>query len=206
MTTVAPADPATSRVERAAGGGRSTPARYRLLSIVCVAALGLAALVAFLAARSLTDATDRARANTGPVLVATQDVFASIAEADAASAAVFLSGTDEDREQRRLYEVALERATAQLEEVSRLVGDDDADHDLIKAIAADLVVYAGQVEAARLANVEGVGDATDRLTDAITTVQDVRPFGTLKNVIAIGADQPVIAHTAVQTVVAGAAP
>ncbi|MEM7287364.1 MAG: hypothetical protein AAF480_13510, partial [Actinomycetota bacterium] len=94
------------------------------------------------------------------------------AEADAASAAVFLSGTDEDREQRRLYEVALERSTAQLEEVSRLVGDDDADHDTIKAIAADLTTYAGQVEAARLANVEAIDGATGRLTDAIATVQD----------------------------------
>ena len=116
MTTVAPpADPAqrtTTLVERAVATGRSTPAQYRLLSVVCVVALAVAALVAFLAARSLTDATDRARSNTGPVLVATQDVFASIAEADAASAAVFLSGTDEDREQRRLYEVAQVEATA----------------------------------------------------------------------------------------------
>lgn len=159
-------------VQRAVATGRSTPALYRLASIVCVIALAISALVGFLAARSLTDATDRARNNTGPVLVATQDVFASIAEADAASAAVFLSGTDEDREQRRLYEVALERATAQLEEVSRLVGDDDADHDIIKAIAADLTVYAGQVEAARLANVEGIDGATDLLTGAIATVQD----------------------------------
>lgn len=173
MTTVAPpADPGTTLVARAVATGRSTPARYRLASIVCAVALVVAALVGFLAARSLTDATDRARNNTGPVLVATQDVFASIAEADAASAAVFLSGTDEDREQRRLYEVALERSTAQLEEVSRLVGDDDADHDTIKAIAADLTVYAGQVEAARLANVEGVDGATDLLTGAIATVQD----------------------------------
>lgn len=173
MTTVAsPAESVTDVIERAVATGRSTPARYRVASIVCVVVLALAALVGFLAATSLTDATDRARNNTGPVLVATQDVFASIAEADAASAAVFLSGTDEDREQRRLYEVALERSTAQLEEVSRLVGDDDADHDVIKAIAADLTVYAGQVEAARLANVEGIAGATDRLTDAIATVQD----------------------------------
>lgn len=173
MTTVAPAaESATSVIERAVATGRSTPAQYRLASIVCAVALAVAALVGFLAARTLSDATDRARNNTGPVLVATQDVFASIAEADAASAAVFLSGTDTDREQRRLYEVALERATAQLEEVSRLVGDDDADHDIIKAIASDLTVYAGQVEAARLANVEGIDGATARLTDAIATVQD----------------------------------
>ena len=173
MTTVAsPAESVTDVIERAVATGRSTPAQYRVASIACVVVLALAALVGFLAATSLTDATDRARNNTGPVLVATQDVFASIAEADAASAAVFLSGTDEDREQRRLYEVALERSTAQLEEVSRLVGDDDTDHEIIKIIAAELTVYAGQVEAARLANAEGIAGATDRLVEAIATVQD----------------------------------
>ena len=131
MTTVAsPAESVTDVIERAVATGRSTPAQYRVASIACVVVLALAALVGFLAATSLTDATDRARNNTGPVLLATQDVFASIAEADAASSAVFLSGTDEDREQRRLYEVALERSTAQLEEVSRLVGDDDTECDV----------------------------------------------------------------------------
>ncbi|MEM7288601.1 MAG: hypothetical protein AAF480_19820, partial [Actinomycetota bacterium] len=65
----------TSAIERAVATGRTTPAQFRLASVVCVVVLAVAALVAFLAARSLTDATDRARNNTGPVLVATQDVF-----------------------------------------------------------------------------------------------------------------------------------
>lgn len=149
----------------------STPARLRLLSLLTLAMLALTALLGFVAATALTTNTDRAVDNTGPVLVATQDAFASIAEADAASAAVFLAGTQEDREQRRLYELALVRATAQLEEVSRLVGDNDADHDSLKAIAADLTTYAGIVEAARVANVGRLPGAAERLESAIDIVR-----------------------------------
>jgi CHASE3 domain sensor protein len=171
-----PSDPQTDTFPNppvAASRSRgSTPGLYRLLALAAVVSLAVMALVGLLAASSLTDSSDRAEQNTGPVLVATQDVFASIAEADAASAAVFLSGADEDREQRRLYELAIERSTGQLEEVSRLVGDDDTAHDSIKAISAELTTYAGLVERARLANTAGVGEAEVALRGAISTVQN----------------------------------
>jgi CHASE3 domain sensor protein len=168
--SVPPPDPAP-----VGPGGRyrgSTPALFRLLALAAVVALVLLATVGFLAAASLTESSDRAERNTGPVLVAAQDVFASIAEADAASTAVFLSGAAEDREQRRLYELAIERSTGQLEEVSRLVGDDDEAHESIKAISARLASYTGLVERARLANTAGLDGAEASLRDAITSVQD----------------------------------
>lgn len=152
-------------------GAASTPSRLRLWSLMILVGVILSAVSGFLAARALTASSDRAETSTAPVLVATQDVFASIAEADAASAAVFLSGADEDREQRRLYEDALVRSTAQLEEVSRLVGDDDEAHDAIKSIAADLTTYAGLVESARVANQNGLPGASTTLLEAIDTVQ-----------------------------------
>ncbi len=130
------------------------------------------ALACVLTARALTTASDRAQDSTGPVLVATQELFASIAEADAASAAVFLSGVDEDREQRRLYELALERSSAQVQEVSRLVDEDDTEtHDALKAISTDIVTYSGLVESARVANAEGLLRGPDDLTAAIELVQ-----------------------------------
>lgn len=150
----------------------STPARFRMWSLAVVIAIVVAALANWWAAGQLVDSGDRAEQNTAPVLVAVQDVFASIAEADAASAAVFLSGADGDREQRRLYEVALERATGQLEEVARLVGDDEVAHESIKEISADLVRYAGLVEAARLATVNSLPGADSDLLSAIDIVQD----------------------------------
>ncbi len=170
--TPAGTGPTTRGAAPPLGGSASTPTRYRAATAATLVLIGLTALPAFVAASSLTTSSDRALTNTGPVLVATQDVFASIAEADAASAAVFLSGQAEDREQRRLYELALERSTAQLEQVSRLVGDDDAAHESIRTIAAALTRYAGLVEAARLANLESIPGATDRLRAAIAEVQD----------------------------------
>ena len=102
----------------------STPARLRLWSIATLVVLGLAAVANWWAATRLVDASDRAVDNTAPVLVATQDVFASIAEADAASAAVFLSGADEDREQRVLLEISRQLGGAHQTVVPRLgVGD-----------------------------------------------------------------------------------
>ncbi len=150
----------------------STPARFRLTSLISLAAIVATAVAALVAAQQLTEASDRVNESTGPVLVATQDVFASIAEADAASAAVFLSGTPEDREQRRLYELALERSSAQVQEVSRLVGDDDATHGSLKEISADLTTYSGLVEAARVANTQGVLGGPQTLTEAIGVVQE----------------------------------
>ena len=112
----------TDVIERAVATGRcdAGPSYTRRRRSCCVVVLALAALVGFLGC-DLVDGRHRPRRATtpAPVLVATQDVFASIAEADAASSAVFLSGTDEDREQRRLYEVAHRtRPPRQLEEVS----------------------------------------------------------------------------------------
>ncbi len=176
MTSPASSTATTTAVPRS--GGRlgkifaaTTPVRLRMLSLATVASILATAAFGFGAARSLTSSSDRAEQNTGPVLIATQDAFASLAEADAASAAVFLAGAAEDREQRRLYEQALQRTTAQLAEVSRLVGDNPAAHDSVKSIAANLTTYAGLVETARLGNVEQVPGASAKLSEAIEIVQ-----------------------------------
>jgi hypothetical protein len=95
------------------------------------------------------DTTGRLRRNTGPVLVATQSLVASLAEADAAATAAFLSGTPEDRDQRLLYEDALARAGRQLEEVSSIIGADAEAHTTLGNLAVELTRYAGLVEAAR---------------------------------------------------------
>jgi hypothetical protein len=116
---------------------------------------------------SLSDRTDRVRDRTGPVLVATQQLYSSLAEADAAATAVQLSGADENREQRRFYEQALERSTQQIERVATLIGDDPAAHQTLQNIAANLTRYAGVVEAARAQNKAGIAGANETLTGAL---------------------------------------
>ena len=149
------------------GAGRATPTRYRTYSIGAGAALVLAAVAASALIGSLADRTDRVRDRTGPVLVATQQLYSSLAEADAAATAVQLSGADENREQRRFYEQALERSTQQIERVATLIGDDPAAHQVLQSIAAKLTRYAGVVETARTQNKAGTAGANATLTSAL---------------------------------------
>ncbi|HEX6596075.1 MAG TPA: hypothetical protein VF045_04020 [Acidimicrobiales bacterium] len=150
---------------RALGG--TTPGRYRLWSGAVGIALVALALVGTAAASGLQSATDDIRENSGPVLVATQQLVASLAEADAAASAAFLSGRQEDPEQRRLYEEALARANAQLEDVSSLIGDDEAAHQSLKSVSVQVTQYAGLVEAARASNRAGVPGGEAYLVQAL---------------------------------------
>jgi hypothetical protein len=162
--TTPTATPATP-LERATG--TATPARYRAFSIAAAVALVLGAVAATALAQVQAGRTDRVRQRTGPVLVATQQLFSSLAEADAAATAVQLSGTNEDREQRRFYEQALERSTQQVERVASLIGDNPSAHAALQGIAAKLTRYAGLVETARAQNAAGSTAANATLTSAL---------------------------------------
>ena len=145
----------------------TTPGRFRLWSLAVAAALVALALAGSFAAAGIVSSTDRLRRNTGPVLVATQRVTASLAEADAAATAAFLSGREEDPEQRRLYEQALARAVQQAEDVSSLIGDDEAAHRDLQELSVLINRYAGLVEAARAGNRAGTARSEDYLLQAI---------------------------------------
>ena len=132
--------------------------------------LVLLAIAGVVTASQLVSATDQIDDNTGPVLISTQGLVASVAEADAANTAVFLSGGNEDRQQRRLYETALDRAPRQIEDISARLGNDDTSHNALQTAASQLTVYSGITERARLGNVAGIESATDDLQDALDLV------------------------------------
>lgn len=166
---VAAPDPASvvARVRR----GTSTPDRLRRWSVVSAAVCVLAAFVATIAVGAYGASTDSIRDNSGPVVVQTQTLLASLAEADAAATAAFLSGRDEDPTARRTHLDARERAAAQLEDVSALIGDDTAAHDALKEFTADLTRYVGQVEAARATRLAGLDEIGQQyLGAAVTTL------------------------------------
>lgn len=165
----APATPAAaSRARRF----QNTPGRLRLFAIIVTALIALAGLAAFALASQVTSNTDRIDESTGPVLISTQQMLSSLAEADAAATSVFRSGLNEDREQRQLYIDALERATAEHETVARLVGDDPVSHESLQRISSLLVTYSGVIENARLANRQGLPSADAQLSSAISIVRD----------------------------------
>jgi CHASE3 domain sensor protein len=145
----------------------TTPGRYRLWSIglgLLLAATGVACLVAVTA---IDASSRRISTNNGPVLVASQRLVASLAEADAAATASFLAGGEGDREQLRLYDEALARASVQLEEIAALVGDEPEIHEIVQDVSVDVTRYAGLIEAARAHNRAGIPGGDAYLVEAI---------------------------------------
>jgi CHASE3 domain sensor protein len=167
VTTVTPprqgAPPARIRT-----ASTTTPGRYRLWSLGTAVLLALATLLTVGSATQMRSSTQRAEATTGPVLVATQQLVSSLAEADAAATSAFLSGRDEDPEQRRLYEQALARAGQQLEEVASLAGKDESVRTVLGRISVQVTRYAGLIEAARATNRVGNEEAKGYLVSAVS--------------------------------------
>jgi hypothetical protein len=167
------ASPAQRVATEVRAAASTTPGRYRLLSLATAFIIAVAAVAGTAAGSAMRSATRRAQANSGPVLVATQQLVSSLAEADAAASAAFLSGRNEDPEQRRIYEQALARSNAQLEDIASLAGQDPKVHASLARIDNQLTRYAGLVEAARASNKSGSPDATGYLTDAVRLATDV---------------------------------
>lgn len=132
--------------------------------------LTIAAIFASFATQAFISSVDQVERSTGPVLISTQRLVGSIAEADAANTAVFLSGTATDRQQQSLFENAISRAPQQLEDVSTGIGDDPESHDALKRVASQLPEYARLAERARLANLAGEPTATEDLQRAFELV------------------------------------
>lgn len=146
---------------------RGTPGALRILSLLCVIAIVATAVTAWFLTDDLVSRTEQIQESTGEVLVQNQTILASLSEADAAAAAVHLAGAEGDREQLRLYEQALERAGSGLEQVARVLGDDEESHLALQRINTAMTQYAGVVAEARLASVENLPDANERLGVAI---------------------------------------
>lgn len=181
MSLQAPPSPAAPAVvrpalpERLRAATRTTPGRYRLWSVATALALILAIAGAAFATSRMRSATQRAESTSGPVLVATQQLVASLAEADAAASAAFLSGQNEDPEQRRLYEQALARSGQQVEEIASLAGEDQAIRSVLARVSFQITRYAGLIEAARATNriPSASADANGYLVSAVRLADQV---------------------------------
>lgn len=114
----------------------------------------------------LVNQTNELASSTGDVLVTTQQLSASLAEADTAAVSVHLAGADGNREQLRLFEKSTERAASSIERVARLVGDDDPSHDALANAASRMTRYVGLIESARLASIEDLDGADAMLAEA----------------------------------------
>ncbi|MGH1489030.1 MAG: hypothetical protein ACRBK7_06480 [Acidimicrobiales bacterium] len=178
---VAPAAAATELkargFQRAAPSTRntSTPGFLRRWNVILLALVAAFAVVGSISSLVMRSASQTTANNTAPALIGVQDLFASVAEANTAATAAYLStstsGT-EDRVNRNLYQDAIRRATSQAEEVSAIIGADETTHDALKQIGVSLNEYSGRIEAARVANENDLPDANSRLREALRVVQE----------------------------------
>ncbi len=166
--------PRRSRRPPATSDTKSTPAFLRQWNVALLILIGAFAVVGSIASLVMRSASETTADNTAPALIGIQDLFASVAEANAAATAAFLStsatGT-EDRVNRNLYQDAIRRASGQSEEVSAIIGSNNDAHEALKDIAISLNVYSGQIEAARVANNNDLPGADRQLRDALEIVQ-----------------------------------
>ncbi len=153
---------------------RSTPGFLRQWNVILLALVAAFAVVGSIASLVMGSASNTTADNTAPALIGVQDLFASLAEANTAATAAFLSTRAtgvEDRANRNLYEDAIRRSSEQAEGVSAIIGSDEAAHDALKEIGVALNTYSGQVEAARIANANDLPGADTQLRQALGVVQ-----------------------------------
>ena len=151
----------------------TSPGWYRVWAAISVALIATFASLAATGSLLARGASATIESNTAPSLIAVQDLFASVAEANAAATVVFLSGTsgEEDRGRRNLYLDAVGRSAEQTAQVAGLIGDDERSHEALAGIASSLTFYSGGIEASRLANQQGLDGADDQLRDALNLAQ-----------------------------------
>ncbi|MDH3296351.1 MAG: hypothetical protein OER95_18680, partial [Acidimicrobiia bacterium] len=131
---------------------------------------GLVAVIGSFVVQAAARSTDEA---TGPSLIDVQDLFASVAEANTAATAAHLSVEvtgKEDRISRNLYTDALQRSNEFLTRVSADIGQGPTAQSQLQDIGAALASYSGEVEAARLAKLNGLPEADQRLRSAVDIV------------------------------------
>lgn len=130
----------------------TTPGRLRLASLAIVVVLALAWLVAATTVRARQAATHQVGLETEPLLVGAQDIYASLADADATEANAFLTGGLEPASLRARYDADIKRASDQLTDVTRQIGGSSDARAAAQAMAEQVPVYTGLVEAARANN------------------------------------------------------
>ena len=145
----APAETAHTVTQRLRG--RSTPGKLRLLlaGLVTLSLVwgGVAAWVVSVRAAGAADVVSTSE----PLSLDGQQIYRALSDADATAATAFLSGGLEPIAARHRYQADIAQAASRLEAATAIAGHTAAAKDLA-TLAADLPVYAGEVETARADN------------------------------------------------------
>jgi hypothetical protein len=161
----------TALRRRVVAWSRRTPGLLVLFTAVLVA-LGIAAGATGIGAvRERSDLVGGVAAGNGPLVVAAQDLYRALSDADATVASAFLVGGAEPPALRTRYQQDLAAASDALVRLAAGVSAEAADTPL-RQISANLPVYTGIVETARALNRQQLPLGAAYLREASALMRD----------------------------------
>ena len=126
----------------------TTPGRLRASSVVILVGLLVVGVVAATAASARGDAARAVGLEAAPELVAAEDLYGSLADADATASIIFLKAGQESNALRNRYARDLRDAGNHLAALAQDVGRAPGERGALATIANRLPIYAGYVETA----------------------------------------------------------
>ncbi|MFI5008829.1 MAG: hypothetical protein ACHQDY_00975 [Solirubrobacterales bacterium] len=117
-------------------------------------------------------AADSVAADTEPLLVTAEGLYASLSDADATAATTFLTGGLEPPVRRERYAGDLRAASGQLVTLARQAGGSAQTRAALRTLATQLSVYSGLVETARADNRQGFPVGAAYLRQASTLMRE----------------------------------
>ena len=171
-STTAPPPPALRREPEARSKrltelnelARTTPGVLTILATALVLFSVLIGVVTALTVQSKAQSLDDLTTRSGPLSVASQDIYRALSDADASATSAFLSGGLEPVELRERYESDIAKAEAALAVAVAAREPSDVATGPLAVLSGQLSVYTGLVETARANNRQGlpVGAAYQR--------------------------------------------
>ncbi|HEX6345546.1 hypothetical protein [Umezawaea sp.] len=169
MTAVVTAP--TSR--RVTGLVKSTPGRLSLIALLLVAVTVVVGALTAWSVQTRSAALEELANRSEPLSFAAQEVYRSMADADATAASAFLSGGVESPALRSRYEADIAKAAAALSTATGETSRSPEVGTALSTLAGQLPVYTGLVETARTHNRQGnpVGAAYLREASSLMRAQ-----------------------------------
>jgi hypothetical protein len=158
----------------------TTPARLRVASVTVVTALLVVGAAAAFTASVRFDAARAVGLDATPELIAAENLYAVLADADATASTSYLQAGEEDPALRRRYEADLQAAGTHLAQVASEVGSAPSARRAVRSISEQIPVYAGLVESARANNRQGFTVGAAYLRKASTVMrEEILPAATV---------------------------
>ena len=164
--------PAPAPAVAGEGAGGSQTMRRLALWMAVLVVLGLAAgVTAVTSVQSRAGFVAEVTTRGGPLVVAAQDLYRSLSDADATAASAFLTDGPEPAELRARYQTDIANAGAALAEAASGVNEGPA-AEAVAVLSTQLPVYTGLVETARTANRQGLPVGAAYLREATGVMRE----------------------------------